>query len=413
MVTDVKGNSEIQNNEPKSKKAKYQRIVHRLSVALFWLRERYWLLVAAAGVVVTSVVASLIDLPIANWWATQKKTPFVAVILSKDERDFTIPLELWSGVEEINEPILAPNGDKVRVVQFKPPRTIEDARKAVRDECLNKAECIAVVGGADSTTTSAMLNEIIKFDGVKPALIAPIATATEISKDATRGQYSSFLRLVPNNRDQAQRITSFIAAQKRQQRVLIIKDNDNSTYVNDLSRDLHFHIKENGGDPQYIQYVDSSTLHDVKIRGLDEIDFIVFVGTAEHGLEIIAGLRRHKISTPTIFTDGNTTAKTISSSVNAPGETYFLTPVRELNNFLEPGYTAIGRDTYKLLNIIIGQSKKADREAVAYEVAHDKPNISLQGSAGTYTFGGDGENTGMSFQILIAEDGKLHRQTGF
>jgi hypothetical protein len=125
-------------------------------------------------------------------------------------------------------------------------------------------------------------------------------------------------------------------------------------------------------------------------------------------------MKRLNIRVPIIFTDGNTVKEVIDSSIGMPGPAYFLTPVRELNNFKEPGYTAIGRDTHAILSSIFSQSPGLTRSAVANFISDRKYDIVLtSGAAGSYKFGQDGENSGMRFSIFSIEKSKVVVQKDF
>lgn len=360
-----------------------------------------------------AVISAIVDKPIDDAWQNSKTKPFVAVIMAQDERDFSIPLELWNGIDEVGQTLDGRFGE-VGIKLFKPRRTKEDAGQWAVRECLMIEECVAIVGGADSSTTAKILDEIVAHDGDKPALIAPIATATEISKNAAERGFSAFLRMVPSNRNQAQRISSFIASRTPAQRVMLIKDNENLDYVDDLSDLLKFYITESGGDVSPVEYRDELSIQGIPKAAFEGTDYIVFVGTAENGKAVMDSFKRNGISVPTIFTDGNTTADALENSIGMPGDVFFLTPVRSVEDPSEPGYTAIGRDTHALLRAIVNGADRPTRAAIARYVSERKSRLSIsRGAAGSYAFGPDGENTEMSFQIYRAVNGSLDREFAF
>lgn len=371
------------------------------------------------GLVAAGVIGAIVGLPIQDLYDSSKLVshPFVAVVLSNEDPSFTIPMELKQGIQQAmntRPSIETPDRQSV-AIQFVPTAlTPDDTANAVRTRCLVNPDCIAIVGASDSTTTTAALKEILKFDGPKPALIMPIATATSLTEIAARGNFSQIIRLVPNNTEQAVEIKSFIANRSRTQKVTVIVDPNNHEYSENLAKIIIQLIGENGGDASPLKYVDSSTLADKKLS-LGGQDFLVFVGTSSNGLEIIKDMKRLKIRIPIIFTDGNTVKQVIDHSIDMPGPAYFLTPVKELNNFREPGYTAIGRDTYAILSSIFSQSSELTRSAVADLVSHRKYEIGLEsGSAGSYRFGQDGENSTMRFSIFsLKKDGQVVVQRAF
>jgi ABC-type branched-subunit amino acid transport system substrate-binding protein len=366
--------------------------------------------------VLGGIIGALISLPIQDWWNHTKADPFVAVILSNDDPNFTIPMELKQGIQQAmnsRPSIETPNQQSVGIQFVQTALTPDDTADAVRKKCLQIPACIAIVGASDSTTTTAALKEILKFQGQKPALIMPIATATSLTDVAAIGHFSQILRLVPNNNEQAQEIKSFIASRARTQKVTVIIDPNNPDYSTNLARLIVQMISDNGGDANTLDYRDSSTLADANLH-LASQDFLVFVGTSSNGLEIIKDMKRLNIRVPTIFTDGNTVKEVIDSSIGMPGPAYFLTPVRELNNFKEPGYTAIGRDTYAILSSIFSQSPGLSRSAVADFISNRKYDIVLtSGAAGSYKFGQDGENSAMRFSIFSIQKSKVVIQKNF
>lgn len=195
---------------------------------------------------------------------------------------------------------------------------------------------------------------------------------------------------------------------------MIIKDTDNRDYVDDLSDLLKFYITESGGDVSPVEYEDELSIQGIPPAALNATDFIVFVGTAENGKAVMDSFKRNDISIPTIFTDGNTTADALENSVGMPGDVFFLTPVRSVEDPSEPGYTAIGRDTHRLLKAILNGAGRPTRAAVAGYVGDRKARLSIsRGAAGSYAFGPDGENREMSFQIYRAVDGSLAREEAF
>ena len=325
-------------------------------------------------------------------------------------------MELEQGIQQaMNFKPSIETPDKQSVgIQFMPTAlTPDDTAKTVREKCLKVPACIAIVGASDSTTTTGALNEILNFRGEKPALIMPIATATSLTDTAARGHYSQILRLVPNNNEQAQEIKSFVASRARTQKVTIIIDSNNRDYSQNLAGLIIRMIGDNGGDARTLDYRDSSTLADANLH-LAGQDFLVFVGTSGNGLEIIKDMKRLSIRVPIIFTDGNTVKEVIDSSIGMPGPAYFLTPVKELNDFKEPGYTAIGRDTYAILSHIFSQSPSLSRSAVADFISNRKYDIVLaSGAAGSYKFGQDGENSQMRFSIFSIQQSKVIIQKDF
>jgi len=366
--------------------------------------------------VLTLVFGALISLLIQDWWNRSKADPFVVVILSNDDPNFTIPMELKQGIQQAmnsRPSIETPNQQSVGIQFLPTAATPNDTADAVRTRCLQMPACIAIVGASDSTTTTAALKEILKFEGQKPALIMPIATATSLTDIAAIGHFSQILRLVPNNNEQAQEIKSFIASRARTQKVTVVIDPNNPDYSKNLSRLIVQMVGDNRGDASTLDYRDSSTLAIANSR-LSSQDFLVFVGTSSNGLEIIKDMKRLNIRVPIIFTDGNTVKEVIDRSIGMPGPAYFLTPVKELNNFMEPGYTAIGRDTHAILSSIFSQSPGLTRSAVANFISDRKYDIVLtSGAAGSYKFGQDGENSGMRFSIFSIEKGKVVVQKDF
>jgi hypothetical protein len=380
-------------------------------IKLGWIKEAILLLLGAAlGTVFGIFAQSVLD--------TRRDHPFVAVILSNSDPNFTIPMELRRGMQDAmagGPSIMTPNQQPVEVRFILSPLTPEDTARTVRTQCLDDRDCIAIVGASDSTTTTATLSEILRSDeDQRPALIMPIATATSLTEMAGRAHYSQILRLVPNNEDQAQQIKSFIAHQALTQKVTVIVDPANPAYSNNLSQIVIQAIRDNGGDATRVDYVDSQTLAEANRNGLGQQDFIIFVGTSSHGIDIIHDMARLNIRVPIIFTDGNTVQEVIDQSAHLPGPAYFLTPVAQLNNSREPGYTAIGRDTYALLSNIFSQSHQLTRRDVARFVSEHKYDISLEpGAAGRYRFGAGGENTVMHFRIFSVENGQVRIQNHF
>jgi hypothetical protein len=384
------------------------RGVRRWIGSLSWTRT----VVALASVVVVGVVGAIIGLLLEDYRDSQKKAPFVAVILSNSDPNFTIPMELRQGMQEAGTTIPARNQQGVEIKYILTGLTAEDTREAVREGCLVHPNCIAIVGASDSTTTAAALREILTVSpDARPALIMPIATATSLTEQAARANYHQILRLVPNNADQAREIKSFIASRASSQRVTILIDPANPEYSGNLSAMIIQMVRDNGGDARQLQYVDSSTLAGTNF---DDQDFIVFVGTSSNGLEVIHDMIRNDIRVPIIFTDGNTVREVIRRSQSMPGPAYFLTPVEELNDFSEPGYTAIGRDTWQILSSIFSEAPRLSRDGVAEFVSDNRYEIELtSGSAGDYRFGQDGENSKMHFRIFSLDGGQVRMQRGY
>jgi ABC-type branched-subunit amino acid transport system substrate-binding protein len=381
------------------------------------VKKRRWLgsLVALLG---AAIVGALVALPIQDVWNARRGQPFVAVILSNSNPNFTIPMELRQGIQYAMAgppTIPTPNQESVEIKFVLSSLTAEDTARDVRERCIDDPDCIAIVGASDSTTTTATLEEILRTPPhQRPALIMPIATATSLTERAAIGDFPQILRLVPNNDDQAQQIKSFIASRAPTQRVTVIVDRNNPEYSVNLADIIVQAIRENGGDATRIEHEGSQTLAQANRLELPEQDFIVFVGTSSNGLEIIQDMKRYGIRVPIIFTDGNTVQEVIDQSIGMPGPAYFLTPVAQLNDVSEPGYTAIGRDTYAILASIFSQSRQLTRRAVAEFVAQNKHEISLEpGAAGRYRFGQDGENSVMHFKIFRIVDGQVHIETGY
>ncbi|MEA3031984.1 MAG: hypothetical protein QOG13_3309 [Sphingomonadales bacterium] len=364
------------------------------------------------------ILGAIIAMILQAVWDARKSHPFVAVILSNDDPNFTIPMELKRGIQAAmaNVPsISTPDQQSVEVRFVQSSLTPTDTAQAVRRECLDVDDCIAIVGASDSTTTAATLAEILRSSAAeRPTLIMPIATATSLTETAGRAHFSQILRLVPNNDDQGQQIKSFIASRARTQRVMVIVDPANPEYSRNLAQIIVQAVRDNGGDATRVEYRDSQTMAEANRSSLGDRDFIVFVGTSSHGLDIIQDMIRLGIRVPIIFTDGNTVQEVINQSLHMPGPAYFLTPVAQLNNFREPGYTAIGRDTHAILLNIFSQSHQLTRRDVAQFVSEHKYDISLEpGAAGRYRFGADGENSFMHFKIFSVENGQVRLQDGF
>lgn len=365
----------------------------------------------AGGLLVAGILGAFISIWISEFRESHREAPFVAVILSNSDRNFTIPMELRQGMTEKGPKISARNQQLVEIVYILTDLTAEDTRQAVRRDCLKKENCLAIVGASDSTTTAAALAELLEWNGERPALIMPIATATSLTEQAARSGYSQILRLVPNNADQAREIKSFIASRSPRQRVTVVIDPANPEYSKNLSGMIVQMVRQNGGDARQLQYVDSATLASADFS---DQDFIVFVGTSTNGLEIIHDMIRNDIRVPIIFTDGNTVREVIARSSSMPGPAYFLTPVEQLNDFREPGYTAIGRDTWQILSNIFSAVPNLNRASVADFVSENRYEIELtSGAAGDYRFGQDGENSVMHFRIFRIVDGQVQMQQGY
>lgn len=342
--------------------------------------------------------------------------PYVAVILSDEQENFTIPEELQEGIRSRGTVISTGNGP-VQIRFFIGGREPQRIRRTVHDDCLVNKDCIAIVGNSDSTTTTIMLAEILAFEGAKPTLLMPIATATSLTETAAREHYTQLLRLVPNNDIQARVIKSFMASRAGlDHRVTVIIDHDNPDYSKNLSDLLVDMVVKNGGVARTVTYLDASTLEAEAARpDLGSDDFFVFVGTSSSGLEVLNDMRRLNIRVPIILTDGNTVRELTNRSIGMPGVAYFLTPVDELNNVNEPAYTDIGRDTYGILSAIFEGTPHLTRSAVAAFVTEHKLDITLEsGAAGKYNFDGNGENKGMEFHIFnMRPDGSVQVQRGY
>lgn len=329
------------------------------------------------------------------------ENPYVLVLMTEGAEDFTIPRELKAGMIERGGTVEAEGGRQIEIRQSTAPkgRTAE----ILESKCLRNSQCLAVVGGSNSTETKVILEALLDYDegeGSRPSLIMPIATADSLTVAATGNRYRRLLRLVPNNLNQARRIRSFVSRNPDARNVLIIKDNQNSTYANDLTESLIQSFRGVSIDPALRPY-EMGMVAGLRSDELTRSEYIIFVGDATTGRQFVEDLKRYDIKNPVIFTDGNTVAEVVREASRLSGPAYFLTPVRELTDLREPGYTAIGRDTFEIIRTITGMATSLDRDGFADVIENRVNEIILNpGAAGNYSFGADGENRSMEFHIF-------------
>ena len=377
---------------------------------------------------ISAIILSVIGWGVSDFLSTQKKEAeiasrqqkYVAVIMSTTDESFTLPTEFMTGFgskQQVTDPssrIRTQDNEMVQIRYSDDNYSVAGARRLAQKLVADK-NCVMIIGNSNSELTGVTLNEILESKD-PPALIMPIATVNNLTSIATDASYRAILRMVPNNKDQALQIKSFIASRAPRQRIVMLVDEQNTDYSNDLSSDIGAKVRENGGVIVLQKsYGNNSRLVDyVGFIKHAKADFLIFVGVSDNGLLLIDDLAANNLSLPVIFTDGGTVNALIKRSAELPVDTYFLSAVGNSSDTTEPTYKPIGADAYTLLVNIISGAKSNTRESIRAHIEYDKNSIVVTGGqAGDYKFNEEGENVALHFKIYRNNHGSLQLMTGY
>lgn len=341
---------------------------------------------------------------------------YIAVVMSETDNTFTIPKEFKKGFGN-EQSIKTINGEFV-AIENKDDQYSVDQAKIVADKLVSDVNCVMIIGNSNSELTEVTLNSILnrKEGKTAPAFLLPIATADNLISKSHSEHYSSILRMVPDNDNQALVVARFLYNKfKSNARIAILVDEDNITYSHNLSKniasavisqDAIIVLNQAYGNNQ--RFINS---YEVVRRNKVEPDVIIYVGVSSNGMLLIEELKAFGIKSPVIFTDGSTVEELMRKAKNLLGSSaYFLSPVtldQEKGN--KPTYEPIGKDAFNLATLILnGIDGKISRESVSKHVAANKEKIILSnGEAGDYGFSPDGNNKKMDFKIYHYEGDSL------
>jgi hypothetical protein len=383
--------------------------IHRLRKR-FTNRSRGWTRAVVAGAIGTVLVSVVLWL-----WNDPTFEPYVAVVMSTQSIDFTIPSEFLRGFQDgaggKNYLDTRDGLRRVGIQIFEDYGSTEEAAR-IAGELLNDRNCILVIGNSNSTVTATTLDVFLTSEDA-PAYILPIATANNLISKARTGGHKAVLRMVPDNAIQAREVQRLIAhlATESPPRIAIYGDQENPRYSEDLSRDIASRVRERGGRILIEEMLgpSNSIYNSLHVwQGESPPDVIVYVGVAHHGLLLIDQLRELGIQQPIIFTDGCMVNPLIENISRIRNRAFVLSPVGNRAEGKFPTYEPIGRDAHTLASRLLSSCKGCDREDIRILIEdRDDALIVTSGQAGEYRFDSDGNNRAMTYQIYEITGGVL------
>lgn len=334
----------------------------------------------------------------------KQSSKYIAVVMSGTDKTFTIPNEFKQGFGDKNS-----ISSKIKIEKKDDQYSVQQA-KIVADNLVNDENCVMIIGNSNSELTEETLNSILnnKNKNKRPAFILPIATADNIISKSHSEDYKSILRMVPDNNNQAQIIKRFIFnSLGSQAKIVILVDEDNPPYSNNLSKNIASEVISDGGNIVLNQSYGNNQrfIHSFETLKMNNItpNIIIYVGVSSNGMLLIEELKAFNIKSTVIFTDGSTVKELMENAKNwLKDSAYFLSPVTlDKSSGFQPTYEPIGRDAFTLAeNILNNVSVEINRETVSKYIEHNKDKITLDsGYAGKYAFNDQGNNIKMEFKI--------------
>jgi ABC-type branched-subunit amino acid transport system substrate-binding protein len=362
--------------------------------------------------ILLAVAASIID-KVFNITADKalkdvKKNFYLSVIMSKSGKAFKVPEEFLTGFGS-RETLLTDNGRSVDI-HYEDDFYDNQQAERIAHRLARDNNCILVIGCSNSELTNTTINVFMQYTS-RPAMILPIATNTDLILIATQENYNTILRMVPDDENQTRMIQSFVASHTKNGRVIILVDEENKKYSNDLSKSLAEKIiKNNGQIITMKEYGNSSRFIDIysKLNKTNLPELIIFAGVSNNGLILIDELNSMNIDIPVLFTDGCAVETLIKRADSYKGLKYVLSSVNLSRKTNLATYEPIGKDAFDLVKKIINDSGGISRMDINTHIQNNKTKIILEGgNAGSYEFGEDGNNKRMNFIVYKILNGQL------
>jgi ABC-type branched-subunit amino acid transport system substrate-binding protein len=383
--------------------------------------NKWWSGVGIAGVIaflLLQIFTSFLDRFIGSVFDffSGNKSQYIAVVMSNNGKAFTIPTEFLSGFG--SESSLTSTKGKSIQIRYKDDLLSEKHAKTIASGLFMDKDCILVIGNSNSQLTKATLEEFLRMQRLHkeypPAYILPIATATEILSIAKEEKHEAVLRMVPDNDNQASVIKTFAANKK----VVILVDEENRIYSDDLSKSIAHNMNKNNGRVIAMKTYGNTSRFTPLYRGFDKKklpELIIFVGVSNNGLLLIDELLHLDTDIPVIFTDGCTVDSLIKKASSLKGDKWVLSAVTLGDKSNKPTYKPIGKDAYELVKRIVDGTKNCNRNEIYEYIKENKSYISYKGGdSGDYHFNDDGDNKKMVFHIYrVKANGELALQPGY
>jgi hypothetical protein len=339
--------------------------------------------------------------------------PYVAVLVSNRSIDFDIPIDFNTGFNNLKNKqdyFNSKDGKKVYIKHFEDFLSETESSRKIR-ELISDKNCLLIIGNANSTLTNSNIDILLSAEYKMP-LIMPIATDNNIMQKVNMAGHKAVLRMLPDNKKQAESIQRLISKLSDSRKVVIYGDDENSSYSINLSRDIANKIRLSGGTilAEELIGAPNSIFPSMGFLSNEKLipDAIIYVGVSHHAFLLIDQLSSINSSIPLIMTDGCLVGSILQqASLKYESKSYILSPaIPKDDTILNGSYELIGQDTYKLCEIIFSKSEST-RSSIyqCIEIEKGKGDLDFSGQAGMYKFNHDGDNGGREYQIYFIEGG--------